>query len=54
MDVVKICTESSTVTLSNQINDEATKHAITLGISLTLDVKQWGTMKGGSSGWKPP
>lgn len=54
MDVVKIHMESGTVTLSNQINDEATERAIALGVSLTLDVKQWGTMKGGSSGRKPP
>jgi hypothetical protein len=53
-DVVKIRTESGAVTLSNQINDEAAERAIALGVSLTLDVKQWGTMKGGSSGRKPP
>jgi hypothetical protein len=50
MDIVKIHTESGAVTLSNQINNEATEHSIALGVSLTLDVKQWGTM----SGWKPP
>ena len=54
MDVVRICSESSDITLSNQINDEAAECAFALGVSLTLDVKQWGTLKGGCSGWNPP
>ena len=40
-DVIKIRSESSTITLTNQINEEAAECAIALGISLTLDAKQW-------------
>ena len=53
-DVVKIRSESGTITLTNQINEEAAEHAIALGVSLTLDAKQWGTIKGGPSGQNPP
>ena len=53
-DIVRICSESGTITLTNQINELAAEHAVALGVSLTLDVKQWGTRKGGSSGQNPP
>ena len=53
-DVVKIRSKSGTITLTNQINEEAAERAIALGVSLTLDAKQWGTLKGGPSGQNPP
>ena len=53
-DIVKLHTESGTITLTNQINEQAAEHVVTLGIGLTLDVKQWRTKKGGSSGQDPP
>ena len=53
-DIVKIRSKSGTITLTNQINGEAAECAIALGVSLTLDAKQWGTLKGGPSGQNPP
>jgi hypothetical protein len=53
-DIVSIRSGNGTVTLANQINEHTAEHATTLGVSLTLDAKQWGIGKGGSSGWKPP
>jgi hypothetical protein len=53
-DVVSICSEMGMITLSNQINGLAAEWATKLGISLTLDAKQWETQKGGSSGQNPP
>jgi hypothetical protein len=53
MDVVSIHSEMGTITLSKQINGSAAEWA-KLGISLTLDAKQWETQKGGSSGQNPP
>jgi hypothetical protein len=53
-DIVSIRSGNGTVTLANQINEHTAEHATTLGVSLTLDAKQWGIEKGGSSGWKPP
>jgi hypothetical protein len=52
-DVVRICSMSNTISLSNQINSQAAECAMTLGVSLTLDIQQWGTKKGGSSGRNP-
>ncbi|KAF8229203.1 hypothetical protein L208DRAFT_1177025, partial [Tricholoma matsutake] len=53
-DTIEIHSKTGTITLTNQIDEEAAEHATSLGVSLTLDVKQWGTRKGGTSGQNPP
>ena len=56
MDIVTIAdpTTQAVTHLYNQINNTLSSLKNKKGIRLTLDVKQWETFSGGSSGMTPP